>query len=139
MRCPKGDHVKHQLATGRRLMAAAAMVLCALGAGCGGDTTEPQPVPFNATAAELTEAGDVVSDAHNRLAGSLVDQTFAATLRPLLNTLNTHIAANRADRAAPALLAAQQALNGSVAPAADGPDRAAIRLALDHLERLLAR
>ncbi len=129
----------HKLAHPRRLLAATAIVLCAVWAGCGDDVTASQPVPFNATAVELMEAVEAVDDAHDRLASALADQAFAATLRPQLAALTQHIADNRADRAEPALVAAQQTLNGSVAPAADGPDRAAIGLALTHIELLLAR
>lgn len=131
----------HRLGNPRRLIATTAILWCAVGAGCGDDVTASQPVPFNATTVELAEAGAAVDDAHARLADALSDQAFAATLRPPLGDLSTHIAANRADRAAPALNAALQALNGSAgtAPAADGPDRAAIGLALTHIASLLAR
>jgi hypothetical protein len=108
---------------------------------CGEDATDPAPVPFNATAAELLEAAAAVDDASDRLGAALSDQAFANGLRPRLDSLATFIAANRADRAEPTLLAAQQALatSAGTAPAQDAPDRDAIGLALSHIERLLAR
>ena len=120
--------------------APAAVLLAAALLACGDDPTSPRE-PIDATDAELAATRDAASDAANRIVTQLDATAGSATLRARLTELSTRIASRDPGVVADALARVRDALDAAdrTGPADQAPDRAAVRLTVEAVQRLLDR
>lgn len=120
-----------------RLVAAHAILLAAI-AACGDGGTGPRP-RIDVPDATLLAATDAVDDAGDRIAMQLDQATGGGTLYARLNELASRMATRDPVSVADALARSRAALDAAdgSGPAAEAPDRAAIRVALDAVQTLL--
>src|SRR5690606_3071531 len=102
---------------------------------------EVRPAVDNAALEQMTEADirAAVLDAAERLAPALTDRERAADLRAALRSLHATDGAHASDVACRAIRIARDLLEEHTDSPESGPDRSAIRLALDLAETHYAR
>ena len=115
----------------------AAVLLAALLA-CGDDPTRP-PEVIDATDAEITATSDALTDAAGRIVTQLDGTAGSATLQSRLTELSSRLASRDPGVVADALARVRDALDEAdrTGPADQAPDRAAVRLSIDAVQRLL--
>ena len=121
-----------------RTSAAPVALVLAAALACGDDPTRP-PDRIDATEAELVATTDAVSDAAGRIVTQLDETAGSATLQARLTELATRLASRDPGVVADALARVRTALDEAdrTGPAGQAPDRAAVRLTVDAVERLL--
>ena len=114
------------------------LVLVAGALACGDDPTRP-PDRIDATDAEITAASDAVTDAADRIVTQLDGTAGSATLRARLTELSSRLASRDPGVVADALARVREALDQAdqSGPAGQAPDRAVVRLTVEHVARLL--
>ena len=119
-------------------VAAASVILVATLAACG-DSGPVEPRRIDVSEAVLVAATDAVDDAGDRIAMQLDQGTGGGTLYARLNELASRLGTRDPESVADALARSRAALDAAEGsgPAAEAPDRAAIRVALEAVRQLL--
>ena len=115
-----------------------AAVLLATLLACGDGPTRPPDV-IDATDAEITATSDALTDAAGRIVTQLDGTAGSATLQSRLTELSSRLASRDPGVVADALARVREALDEAdrTGPAGQAPDRAAVRLSVDAVQRLL--
>jgi hypothetical protein len=110
-------------------------------ASCGDGNGTGLGSRFQASDAELINVNAALMDARDRLAPALDTPELISPLQVRLSTLMTALMTRRRRETTYSLLLARELMTGTegIAPVEDGPDRAAIHLALDQVAILLSR
>jgi hypothetical protein len=118
--------------------AALPIILVAAMTACGDGPTRP-PDLVDASEATIVATTDAVDDAGDRIAMQLDQASGGGTLYARLNELASRIGTREKRAIADALERSRTALDAADAsgPAAEAPDRAAIRVALDQVQAQL--
>jgi hypothetical protein len=127
---------------GRQLRASAALVVALLAlAGCSNGDGTGLGSRFKASDAELINVNAALMDARDRLVPALDTPELISPLQARISTLMTALMTRRRRETTHSLLLARELMTGTeeIAPVEDGPDRAAIHLALDQVAILLSR
>jgi len=133
---PPGSHARPGFRPRSAPLAYAILVAAAL--ACG-DNPVALSESIDVPEARVTAVTDALSDASARIAAQLDAASGGATVRTRLDELEARIQARDLDGTTSALERARAALDVAegAGPTEQGPDRAAIRLALDDVQRLL--
>jgi hypothetical protein len=114
------------------------VLLAAALLACGDGPTRPPDV-IDATDAEIAATNDALTDAATRIVTQLDGTSGSATLQARLTELSSRLASRDPGVVADALARVRSALDEAdrTGPAAQSPDRAAVRLTIDAVQRLL--